>query len=40
MTGCATWFADKGYTCLELDLGRPSGVSNSEALMKHYEDGE
>ncbi|KAI1784173.1 hypothetical protein LXA43DRAFT_902126 [Ganoderma leucocontextum] len=37
MSRCASWFAEKGYTSLELDLGRPSDVSTSEALMKHYE---
>ncbi|KAM5543558.1 hypothetical protein V8D89_002809 [Ganoderma adspersum] len=37
MSRCASWFAEKGFTSLELDLGRPADVSTSEALMKHYE---
>lgn len=40
MSRSAAWFAEKGYTSLELDLGQPSDVSSSEALMKHYETGE
>ncbi|TBU23874.1 hypothetical protein BD311DRAFT_672966 [Dichomitus squalens] len=40
MGRCAAWFAEKGYTCLELDLGYPfdKDTSTSEALMKAYED--
>ncbi|PIL23075.1 hypothetical protein GSI_14383 [Ganoderma sinense ZZ0214-1] len=37
MSRCASWFAEKGFTSLELDLGRPADASTSEALMKHYE---
>ncbi|KAI0760694.1 hypothetical protein C8Q74DRAFT_246916 [Fomes fomentarius] len=37
MDRCAAWFAERGYTCLEIDLGHPESVSTSEALMKYYE---
>ena len=40
MSRYASWFAEKGFTSLELDLGRLANVSTSEALMKHYESGE
>ncbi len=40
MDRCAAWFAERGFTCLEIDLGHPESVSTSEALMKHYEKGE
>ncbi|KAI0353889.1 hypothetical protein OH77DRAFT_1426719 [Trametes cingulata] len=37
MTSFASWYAERGYTCLEIDLGKPADVSTSEALMSHYE---
>ncbi|CDO71058.1 hypothetical protein BN946_scf184844.g62 [Trametes cinnabarina] len=37
MSSFASWFAERGYTCLEIDLGKPVDVHTSEALMKHYE---
>ncbi|RDX51672.1 hypothetical protein OH76DRAFT_1435096 [Lentinus brumalis] len=37
MRDSAAWFAERGYTCLEIDLGHPESVQSSEALMKHYE---
>ncbi|KAI0754123.1 hypothetical protein C8Q80DRAFT_1216324 [Daedaleopsis nitida] len=41
MDKCAAWFAERGYTCLELDIGPPGSgsgnMSTSEALMRHYE---
>ncbi|KAH9887998.1 hypothetical protein C8Q73DRAFT_748356 [Cubamyces lactineus] len=33
----ASWYAQRGYTCLEIDLAKPGEVSTSQALMKHYE---
>lgn len=40
MSAFASWYAERGYTCLEIDLGKPEGVSTSEALMSKYEAGE
>ncbi|KAI9062065.1 hypothetical protein FKP32DRAFT_1612745 [Trametes sanguinea] len=37
MSSFASWYAERGYTCLEIDLGKPADVSTSEALMSHYE---
>lgn len=40
MSAFASWYAERGYTCLEIDLGKPEGASTSEALMSKYESGE
>ncbi len=40
MRDSAAWFAERGYTCLEIDLGHSDNTESSEALMKHYESGE
>ena len=42
MSQGAAWFLEKGYTCLELDIGTPSSLDSStaERMMKHYETGE
>ncbi|KAI0641394.1 hypothetical protein C8Q79DRAFT_1014338 [Trametes meyenii] len=37
MSAFASWYAERGYTCLEIDLARPQDVQTSEALMNHYE---
>ncbi|KAI0821827.1 hypothetical protein BC628DRAFT_1328650 [Trametes gibbosa] len=37
MSTLASWYAARGYTCLEIDLGKPQDVSTSEALMGRYE---
>ncbi|RPD60272.1 hypothetical protein L226DRAFT_548121 [Lentinus tigrinus ALCF2SS1-7] len=37
MQDSAAWFAERGYTCLEIDLGHPEDAKSSQALMKHYE---
>ncbi|KAI0765887.1 hypothetical protein BD413DRAFT_159817 [Trametes elegans] len=37
MSTYASWYAERGYTCLEIDLAKPRDVATSEALMKHYE---
>lgn len=40
MEGFASMFAERGYTCLEIDLAQPTQTpSTSQALMKHYESG-
>lgn len=33
-------FAARGFTCLEVDLAPPEGAVTSEAMMKHFEEGE
>ncbi|EPQ50741.1 hypothetical protein GLOTRDRAFT_49968 [Gloeophyllum trabeum ATCC 11539] len=38
MTSFASILAEKGYTCLEIDLAKPDTVSTSEALMHHFEE--
>ena len=40
MRTAAAWFAERGYTCLEIDLGRHEDAKTSEELMKQYEMGE
>lgn len=40
MSAFASWYAERGYTCLEIDLGKLEGASTSEALMSKYEAGE
>ncbi|TFK52772.1 hypothetical protein OE88DRAFT_1711671 [Heliocybe sulcata] len=37
MTSFASMFAEKGYTCLEIDLAKPESATTSEALMHHFE---
>ncbi|KAI8972870.1 hypothetical protein BD414DRAFT_517841 [Trametes punicea] len=37
MSSFASWYAERGYTCLEIDIGKPADVSTSEALMNYYE---
>ncbi|KAI0628647.1 hypothetical protein C8Q77DRAFT_361061 [Trametes polyzona] len=37
MTAFASWFSERGYTCLEIDLGKPEDASTSEAMMSRYE---
>ncbi|EIW54678.1 uncharacterized protein TRAVEDRAFT_130448 [Trametes versicolor FP-101664 SS1] len=37
MSAFASWYAERGYTCLEIDLGKPEGAATSEALMSKYE---
>ncbi|KAH9917144.1 uncharacterized protein BXZ73DRAFT_105616 [Epithele typhae] len=37
MSTASSWFSQRGFTCLELDLARPSGNVSSQELMKHYE---
>jgi hypothetical protein len=32
-------FAERGYTCLEIDLGRPEVIDSSQALMAHFQEG-
>ncbi|KZT26012.1 hypothetical protein NEOLEDRAFT_1063837 [Neolentinus lepideus HHB14362 ss-1] len=38
MTSFASMLAEKGYTCLEIDLAKPESPSTSEALMHHFEE--
>ncbi|KDQ56226.1 hypothetical protein JAAARDRAFT_132477 [Jaapia argillacea MUCL 33604] len=39
MTAFASIFAEKGYTCLEIDLSKPKdGVSSSESMMLTWQD--
>jgi hypothetical protein len=40
MESFASMYAEKGYTCLELDIALPEPIpTTSQALMKHFEDG-
>lgn len=44
MTDLSAMLAEKGFTCIETDLGKPSPEFASEnlaaAMMKSYESGE
>ncbi|KAI0667227.1 hypothetical protein C8Q78DRAFT_982672 [Trametes maxima] len=37
MSAFASWYAERGYTCLEIDLAKPQNAATSDALMNHYE---
>jgi hypothetical protein len=40
MESFASMYAERGYTCLELDIAPPEPApTTSQALMKHFEDG-
>jgi hypothetical protein len=40
MESFASMYAERGYTCLELDIAPPEPApATSQALMKHFEDG-
>ncbi|KZT07015.1 uncharacterized protein LAESUDRAFT_652041 [Laetiporus sulphureus 93-53] len=38
MRSFAAMFAERGFTCLEVDLAPPEDRTTSEALMQHFED--
>ncbi|PCH34994.1 hypothetical protein WOLCODRAFT_133680 [Wolfiporia cocos MD-104 SS10] len=38
MRTLASMFAERGFTCLEVDLAPPESISTSESLMQHFED--
>lgn len=40
MRAFAAMFAERGYTCLEIDLARPEPIHTSQQLMKHFQDGQ
>ncbi|OCH84285.1 hypothetical protein OBBRIDRAFT_815523 [Obba rivulosa] len=37
MTAFASLFAERGYTCLEVDLGPPGATADSQELMQSFE---